>query len=299
MSIKSNGIFGLIIIFGLWMVPRVSSADQVLLSAPYSPPTYNENDSTNAALARDSVKTGRYYGLYSTFRHVAAFALTQSCYVSTIDVVVRVPMGSSSTNFEFSLQTSLTNLTTVIAKQTLVATLGASTQVMNVNQTLGPGTYYLTCLVPDYFGTPATPGDVDGWQISTGSYIQMAGAIANGLGMNIHPPAFGTGGRNAAPAFTVNGVMEPPVTTVSNETSTPPEAIAPNETVAPQLAIAPSSGNVILTWPANAVGFTLQSTTNLALNTWSTVSTAPVSVHGQNVVTLPISGPQTFYRLKQ
>jgi hypothetical protein len=62
---------------------------------------------------------------------------------------------------------------------------------------------------------------------------------------------------------------------------------------APQLTIIGSGTNVILTWPANATGFTLQSTTNLVPPvTWSTGS-------GQNAVTNPISGIQKFYRLSQ
>jgi uncharacterized repeat protein (TIGR03803 family) len=61
---------------------------------------------------------------------------------------------------------------------------------------------------------------------------------------------------------------------------------------APQLAIALWGANVILTWPTDATGFTLQSTTNLASPDWITVS-------GQFAVTNPISGWQMFFRLIQ
>ena len=58
--------------------------------------------------------------------------------------------------------------------------------------------------------------------------------------------------------------------------------------------------NVILTWPTNAAGFTLQSTTNLVSPAvWTTDSPAPVVVNGQNTVTNPISGTQQFFRLSQ
>ena len=68
----------------------------------------------------------------------------------------------------------------------------------------------------------------------------------------------------------------------------------------PQLKIIPCGANVILTWPTNAIGFTLQSTTNLASPTsWSTNSPGPVVVTGQNTVTNPISGAQQFFRLSQ
>jgi hypothetical protein len=68
----------------------------------------------------------------------------------------------------------------------------------------------------------------------------------------------------------------------------------------PQLTIIPSVANVILRWPTNAAGFTLQSTTNLVSPAvWNTVSPVPVVVNGQNAVTNPISGAQQFYRLIQ
>jgi uncharacterized repeat protein (TIGR03803 family) len=69
----------------------------------------------------------------------------------------------------------------------------------------------------------------------------------------------------------------------------------------PQLTIIPSGvppSGIILTWPTNAFGFTLQSTTNLdSPAVWVTNSPAPVVIGDQNVVTNPIPGPQQFYRL--
>jgi uncharacterized repeat protein (TIGR03803 family) len=60
----------------------------------------------------------------------------------------------------------------------------------------------------------------------------------------------------------------------------------------PQLTIIRSGTNVVLTWPTNATGFTLQSTTNLVSAIWSNIS-------GQFAVTNPITGAQKFYRLTQ
>jgi hypothetical protein len=66
----------------------------------------------------------------------------------------------------------------------------------------------------------------------------------------------------------------------------------------PQLALIRSGASVVLSWPTNAVGFTLQSTTNFVPPAvWSTVSPTPVSVQGKHTVTNPVSGSQTFYRL--
>jgi uncharacterized repeat protein (TIGR03803 family) len=68
----------------------------------------------------------------------------------------------------------------------------------------------------------------------------------------------------------------------------------------PQLTIIYSGANVILTWPTNATGYTLQSTTNLAPPAvWSTVSPAPVVVNTNNAVTNTLSGTQMFFRLSQ
>jgi uncharacterized repeat protein (TIGR03803 family) len=69
--------------------------------------------------------------------------------------------------------------------------------------------------------------------------------------------------------------------------------------VSPQLTITPSAGNVILTWPTVTTGYTLQSTTNLVSSVWTTNSSAPIVVNGQNTVTNSISGTQQFFRLSQ
>jgi uncharacterized repeat protein (TIGR03803 family) len=68
----------------------------------------------------------------------------------------------------------------------------------------------------------------------------------------------------------------------------------------PQLTIIPAGANVILTWPTNAAGFTLQSATNLVSPViWSPVSPGPVVVNGQYAVTNSTSGTNKFYRLIQ
>jgi hypothetical protein len=69
---------------------------------------------------------------------------------------------------------------------------------------------------------------------------------------------------------------------------------------APLLTLIPDGTNVILTWPTNAVGFTLQSTTNMGSPAdWSNNSPSPVVIGGQNVVTNLVFGAQQFFRLSQ
>jgi hypothetical protein len=69
------------------------------------------------------------------------------------------------------------------------------------------------------------------------------------------------------------------------------------ELFTPQLSIVRSGSGLVLAWPTNAIGFALQSATNLASAAWSKVLPAPVVVSGQNAVTNQISGSQIFYRL--
>jgi uncharacterized repeat protein (TIGR03803 family) len=71
----------------------------------------------------------------------------------------------------------------------------------------------------------------------------------------------------------------------------------------PRLTLRGSGSNVNLTWPSGVAGFSysgygLQSTTNLASPAvWTTNSSPPVVVNGQNTVTNPISETQMFFRL--
>ncbi|MGA3141903.1 MAG: hypothetical protein ABSF10_02530 [Verrucomicrobiota bacterium] len=67
----------------------------------------------------------------------------------------------------------------------------------------------------------------------------------------------------------------------------------------PQLTIIHSGTHAIVTWPTNALEFTVQSITNLVPPTvWTTVSPPPYAViYTNNVVTNTISGTNQFYRL--
>lgn len=58
--------------------------------------------------------------------------------------------------------------------------------------------------------------------------------------------------------------------------------------------------NLILSWPTNFVGFSLQATTNIGpVAIWTTNLPTPVVINGQFTVTNPISGTQQFFRLSQ
>jgi uncharacterized repeat protein (TIGR03803 family) len=67
----------------------------------------------------------------------------------------------------------------------------------------------------------------------------------------------------------------------------------------PQLTITPAGHNVVLMWQTNAVGFTLQSSTNLGSSAaWTTNSSVPHFANGQHAVTNAVSSTQMYYRLK-
>jgi PEP-CTERM motif len=154
-----------------------------------------------------------YYGMYCTSCLAASFTLGASYNVSTIDVVLETPAATSFTTFDFSLQNSLTGPITTLASAALTAPLGgASTEVMNIGETLAAGTYYLVGNVPGYAGTSVIPGNVDGWFVSNGIYNNTAGTVTNGLwGFNGSTWVlesgnyFNNGTLYNAPAFTVNG----------------------------------------------------------------------------------------------
>ncbi len=66
----------------------------------------------------------------------------------------------------------------------------------------------------------------------------------------------------------------------------------------PMLSLALSGGSIIITWPTNFNGFTLQSASNLISSvTWSNVSPSPSIVNGQYTVTNGLTGARKFYRL--
>jgi len=68
-------------------------------------------------------------------------------------------------------------------------------------------------------------------------------------------------------------------------------------TAGPKLGAAQQGSSLILLWPTNAVGFTLQSATNLPSTNWNTVIPSPIIVNGQFVVTNATPGLEKFFRL--
>jgi hypothetical protein len=66
----------------------------------------------------------------------------------------------------------------------------------------------------------------------------------------------------------------------------------------PQLSISRTGSTVAISWPTNATGFTLQTTTSLSPTSWSNAGTS-VAQGDQNVFTTIATNAARFYRLKQ
>jgi uncharacterized repeat protein (TIGR03803 family) len=72
----------------------------------------------------------------------------------------------------------------------------------------------------------------------------------------------------------------------------------------PPVTLIPSGANVILSWPTNYAGFdysgyTLESTTDLGSLAWTSNLPVPAILNGQKSVTVPVTGRQQFFRLRQ
>jgi hypothetical protein len=67
---------------------------------------------------------------------------------------------------------------------------------------------------------------------------------------------------------------------------------------APTLSVAVAPGGLILTYPAWASGYTLQSSPALSPASWTPVGSTPAIVGASAVVTLPLPHSSRFYRLQ-
>jgi hypothetical protein len=140
--------------------------------------------------------------------------------------------------------------------------------------------YYLTMSV----GMGGTANPNSGWN-NSGASIPIKADENEGF---VFTTWTGTGngsysGDASSDLVTMNG----PITETASFMAIPPLRI-----IAVQQA-----GNIVLSWPTNAVSLTLECTTNLQAANWEPVSPAPVIVSGQYTVTNPISWEKMFFRL--
>jgi hypothetical protein len=69
---------------------------------------------------------------------------------------------------------------------------------------------------------------------------------------------------------------------------------------APKLTASKTGSNLLMTWPASATGFAVQTSASLGSSaSWGPVSATPVLTNGLNEVTVPIGSQAAFFRLKK
>lgn len=74
----------------------------------------------------------------------------------------------------------------------------------------------------------------------------------------------------------------------------------PDLTPAPSLTVVLDGGNVVISWPATAQGFDLQTSSMLGPQaSWSSAGATPVEVDGTMQATLPVSAGDAYYLLKK
>jgi alpha-L-fucosidase 2 len=67
----------------------------------------------------------------------------------------------------------------------------------------------------------------------------------------------------------------------------------------PTLTVVQDGGNVIISWPTSATGYSLEYTTDLTQNSWNPVLQLPAVIGDFNVVTNAADGDATLYRLRK
>jgi Tol biopolymer transport system component len=74
---------------------------------------------------------------------------------------------------------------------------------------------------------------------------------------------------------------------------------SPANPSAPMLGIMRTGSQAALSWPANQIGFTLESRTNLSAGGWFAITNWITVVGDQNTVAADLSTDQRFYRLRK
>jgi len=70
--------------------------------------------------------------------------------------------------------------------------------------------------------------------------------------------------------------------------------------LAPALAITLSGTNVVISWPTSLTGWLLETAPGLGLpSDWSTLTTAPLFLNSEYIVTNAVGAAAQFYRLAQ
>ena len=122
--------------------------------------------------------------------------------------------------------------------------------------------------------------------------ISMAGVqnVINKIGTDTWPDS---GMQGSVQEFRIyNGALSPQQVAEN-------QAFGPAKMAGPALSVSISGGNLVVSWPLSAAGFTLQSRSSLTSGTWAAVTASPQTVNNTFQVTVPLSGTSQFFRLMQ
>jgi len=111
-----------------------------------------------------------------------------------------------------------------------------------------------------------------------GSYVQTAVATRDVASAGTYHVTWDSGGNEGAQLWLVAVQSEP----------------------LPALQAQVLGAHAVISWPASAAGYTLETTSDFsASNSWTLVTNAPAIVNSQNTITNPISQVSRYYRLRK
>jgi uncharacterized membrane protein len=113
--------------------------------------------------------------------------------------------------------------------------------------------------------------DLNGWQLTSARAVSTDGTVILGNGIN------------------PSGQREAWIATIDSAATA----------ASPQLSIHVDNGNCVLMWPTNAVGFSLEQTSDGTLTNWTSVPGSPAAIGTQFAVTNAITTTNTYFRLRQ
>jgi len=213
----------------------------------------------------------------------------------------RVPTGAtmmisnvSAQSFPLYLNAGLTGMPTNLPSDTAI-TVSWSGSAWVVNRNAGVNTGNATVL---FTATP-TSGMAPLTVQFISPFTDGAGTALTNWLWNFGDGSTSTA-QNPTHTYNANGVFNPTFVATNLNGATVTGSGPAIHVNLPLLGRILNGGNLVLAWPTNATGCTLQCTTNLAFPVWQSVACSPATVGGQNVVTISnLSVPKIFFRLMQ
>ena len=127
-------------------------------------------------------------------------------------------------------------------------------------------------------------------------WVRGAGGTLNDFGSGV---AVNTQGNVVLAGFFLSSTITFDSITLTNTGSRDIFVAQLGLPIVPTLTIFLSNGQAVLSWPAAATGFILESASALPPFSWASVTLGTNAVGTNQVVTLPASEPQKFFRLRK